>query len=600
MIYEAIIHEQTRDYIYPINSYQLAIRIKAKKGDMKECILHYYNMQKTTISNSSKVSMTCYARDKRFDYYEVLIDTGERTKYIKYFFEINDGTNIVYFNYYGISLTIQEEGNFQYLVSNENDYMETPDWVGKSIFYQIFPERYYDGNEDNNPDDVVEWGSSPTRENFMGGDLEGIYKKIDYLKTLGVNAVYLNPIFEAPSNHKYDTVDYFKIDKHFGDIDDLKKLVEVLHENDIKLILDGVFNHCGYYLKQFQDVISNGEKSKYRDWFYIDQLPVDTDKVNYECVGYYKWMPKLNFSNEEVREYIKEIGRYWIKEANIDGWRLDVADEIDSTFWNEFRREVRSVKKECFILGETWIENKSMLRGDQMDSVMNYLFFYAVTEYFAKNTIDTYEFDSRINQFLGVYSRRVHYSLFNLIGSHDTTRFLTSCNKNVNKLKLAAAFQLLFIGVPCIYYGDEIGMEGPNDPGCRGAMNWSFTEREKSLLEYYKSLINIRKKYRALVEGKFKSIYCSNENSVYAFVREITGERVYVILNNEDKTNEITIPLLEKYDKNRVIVDIITDDEFHISSLQDEKYYNCDIYPYESCANIDVEAYGVRILIVNE
>jgi glycosidase len=596
MIYEAIIHEQTRDYIYPINKNQLAIRIRTKRGDIKKCFLNYWNRQKSHISNRIQVEMVCYSRDKRFDYYEVVIDTVETSKYIKYFFEIKDENETIWLHYYGICHSIPDERVFEYLYTNDRDYLVIPNWVKNSVFYQIFPERFYDGDINNNPDNAVVWESEPNRVNFMGGDIKGIYDKVEYLKDLGINAIYLNPIFESPSNHKYDTVDYLQVDNHFGTKNDLKKLVDILHRNNIRIILDGVFNHCGYFMAQFQDVLQKGKESIYNEWFYIDSYPIDTEIVNYECVGYYKWMPKLRVSHPEVKAYILKIAKYWIEEIDIDGWRLDVADEVDNTLWYQFREVVKSVKPECFILAETWRENRSMLRGDQMDSVMNYLFYYAVIDFFAKNSIDSFEFDARINQFLGIYPKQSHYTLFNLIGSHDTIRFLTACGGNKSKLKLAVAFQICFIGIPSIYYGDEIGMQGENDPGCRGAMDWKRIEKEQDLLKWYKQLIHIRKSKKALVEGVFKTIYCNDKDSVYAFVRETSDECVYIVLNNGEIMENIILPTIETSKHISYLKDLITGEKIMIGKPSEEPCYNDDIYSYTGSIALSIGSYEVKIL----
>jgi glycosidase len=594
MFWEAIIHEQTRDYVYPIERNKLAIRLKIKRKDAKSCTLIYWNRHKRERTGEQHSEMKCYARDKMFDYYETIINTKEVTRYIKYFFQINDGINTFFLNYHGISSSVPKDGFFEYLYTNENDVFKVPDWVKGSIFYQIFPERFCNGDKNNDPKSTEQWGSKPTRENFMGGDLKGIIQKIHYLKDLGINALYLNPIFEASANHKYDTINYFKIDPHFGDLNDFKTLIHKCHSYGIKVILDGVFNHCGYFSDQFQDVVKNGQNSKYKDWFYIESFPVDKEKLNYECVGYYKWMPKLRMSNPEVRSFILKIAKYWIEEGNIDGWRLDVADEIDFTFWQEFRKLVKSIKPECFILAETWKENRDMLRGDQMDSVMNYLFRDAVVDFFAKKCINSLEFDSRINKFLGVYPSSVHHSLFNLIGSHDTERFLTLSNGDSRRLKAAAAFQLCFPGISSIYYGDEVGLDGENDPDCRKAMEWDEKKQDQKLLEWYKKLIRIRKSKSALKLGIFKCNYCNSEDNVYAFFREINNERVYIVINNADSTIQIILPVKEQ--SCGFLTDEISGKIYRIEQLDNSIYYNDDIIDYSGTLHIQLKPYQVCIL----
>jgi len=595
MIFEAVLHEQTRDYIYPLERNKLAVRIRTKRGDAVSCKLIYWNRQKRKNLGIFQAEMLCYARDKLYDYYETVIDTKETSSYIQYYFEIFDGMNTLWLNYHGISSAAPENGFFEYLYTNENDIFTIPDWLGKAIFYQIFPERYYNADKANDPENTVKWGSKPTVDNFMGGDIKGISEKVGYLKKLGINAVYLTPVFEAPSNHKYDTVDYLKIDPHFGNLSDMKQLVQKLHENGIRVLLDGVFNHCGYFSKQFQDVLEKGENSIYKEWFYIDGFPVNTEEVNYECVGYYKWMPKLRIANPEVREYILKVASYWLKETDIDGWRLDVADEVDFTFWQEFRKLVKSIKPQSVILAETWRENREMLRGDQMDSVMNYLFRDAVVDFFAKGSIDSFEFDSRINKFLGVYPRQAHYALFNLLSSHDTARFLTVCGGDRKKFKLAVAFQMCFIGVPSVYYGDEIGLQGENDPDCRGAMEWDEARWDKELYEWYVNLIGIRKTKRALTSGVFRSVYCSPKDRVYAFLRATDDERIYIVLNNDGACAEVELPVLEKAEEDVFWEDLISGERFEVKELNRGFCYNGDINKYRGSIGICLKPYQVCI-----
>lgn len=584
----------TRDFVYPVERNRLAVRIKAG-SNIKSCILVYWNRHKQETAGKVFSDMRCYSRDNCYTYYETTIDTGEATRYIKYYFKIDDGQRTLWLNYYGLSSVPPEDGFFEYLYTNEGDIFKIPEWVKDSIFYQIFPERFCNGDENNDPADVEAWGSMPTRENYMGGDLKGITQKLHYLKDLGINAIYLNPIFEAGSNHKYDTVNYFNIDPHFGTLTDFKALVDKCHSNGVRVILDGVFNHCGYYMPQFQDVIQNGERSGYKEWFYIEGFPLDSEKLNYECVGYYKWMPKLRVANPEVRDFIKSVARYWIEEAGIDGWRLDVADEIDFTFWQEFRKLVKSINSECFILGETWRENRDMLRGDQMDSVMNYIFRDAVVDFFAKGSIACREFDSRINRILGIYSRPVRFSMYNLIGSHDTPRFLTLCSGDTRKLKAAAAFQLCFPGVPALYYGDEVGLDGENDPGCRKAMEWYEAKQDLDLLEWYKRLISLRKSRIALTEGEFWCNYCSPENNVYAFFRELNENRLYVVINNSGQDEEVELPVKEPYAGSVYLTDEISGSDFGIERLNGDAHYNADIIGYNAALKLKLKPYQVCI-----
>ena len=252
-----------------------------------------------------------------------------------------------------------------------------------------------------------------------------------------------------------------EIDPQFGDKATFKRLVDVCHQHGIKVMLDAVFNHSGYYFPPFQDVLKNQEHSKYKDWFHIRDFPIITKpRPNYDTFAFTEQMPKLNTENAEVKEYLLNVARYWIEEFDIDGWRLDVANEVDHSFWREFRKTVKSVKPDAYILGEIWHDSMPWLQGDQFDAVMNYPFTQSALDFFAKGTINADVFAQRISHVLHSYPNNVNEVSFNLLGSHDTPRILTIANENKDRLKLLFLFQLTFIGSPCIYYGDEIGMTG--------------------------------------------------------------------------------------------------------------------------------------------
>lgn len=531
-------HYDTREYVYPINRNTLYVKISCKADTEYSIHIVYWNRFKEDIAECELESSGHSCGN---DFHGIELKFDEPVKYIKYYFVIKNPNGTLYYSPHGLSSHIPEK-YFEYVCTNDNDIFTVPAWARGAVGYQIFPERFFNGDYANDPAVVELWNELPGRTNFFGGDLRGIIKKFDYIKALGIDVIYLTPIFHASSNHKYDTIDYFRIDPAFGDTEDLKELVKLCHSNDIKIILDGVFNHIGYYSRQFLDVVDKGRHSSYWDWFYISGEKVDTDSVNYECVGYYKWMPKLKYSNREVRDYFLRVGEYWIKEAGIDGWRLDVADEVDFTFWQEFRKNIKSIDKDILLIGETWKNGADLLRGDQMDTIMNYRFRDAVVAYFAERSITCKSFAYRIDSILFDYPQAVHGILYNLLDSHDTARFLTVCRGDINRLKLAVIFQMTFPGMPFIYYGDEIGMEGGADPECRKAMAWDSINNE--ILEFYKKAINIRRSSKVLKYGTFKHIDTGSE--VYGFIREYENEAVAVLINNSDKEYKLA-PDLKKY-----------------------------------------------------
>ncbi len=368
----------------------------------------------------------------------------------------------------------------------------------------------------------------------LGGTLRGIIENLPYLENLGINCLYLTPIFTAGEYHKYDTIDYFSVDPCFGDMDTLKELVSECHGRGIRVILDGVFNHCGENFFAFRDVLENGEKSRYKDWFFIRDYPVRTNPPNYECFAYVKSMPKLNTGNPEVVAYFTEVGRYWIREAGIDGWRLDVANEVNHDFWRAFRKAVSSVKPDAFLIGEIWFDAREWLMGDQFDSLMNYGFAYACIDFFAKRVIHVKQFDDRMGYLRMRYKKNIQQAQMNLLDSHDVPRFLSLAGGDIRKLKLAVLFMMTHVGIPTIYYGDEKGMDGLKEDDYRKPMLWRDTQTSRELTDFYRKLISIRKENMDLMTGEYKTIDADLIRNTLVYARETNGKRLYVILNNSE------------------------------------------------------------------
>ena len=422
--------------------------------------------------------------------------------YLKYYFEMTDQENrTVFADEYGLSENMgTEQTAFELLQTHSEDIVCVPKWAKGCVFYQIYPDSFSLPPEASESE-KANWLSKPDKDNFLGGTLCGIRSRIPYLKELGVGCLYLTPIFQADFTHRYATTDYMRIDPRVGTEQDLIELSDALHENGIRIILDGVFNHCGVHFARFEDVVKNGENSHFKDWFHIKNYPVTIDPSCYECVGDYSLMPRLNGANPEVREYVKSVLLYWLRTAHIDGWRFDVADELDENavcFWREC---VRREFPEALMIAETWHPGTMNADGGRhFDCAMNYLFRSAVLEYFAYDAIDGYTFISRIEDMLMCYPEEVNDAMYNLLGSHDTPRFLTECGNEKWRLEMAVAFQIMFRGSPAIYYGDEIGMDGENDPGCRAGTTWDKIDSD--LLNWVKYLISIRKTHSAVIDGK--------------------------------------------------------------------------------------------------
>ena len=355
----------------------------------------------------------------------------------------------------------------------------------------------------------MDWDTLPTRENMFGGNLAGIVDKLDYIASLGVNAVYLCPIFKSNSNHRYHTVDYFEIDPVLGTLKDFDKLVKKAHKLGLRVILDGVFNHCSRGFFQFNSLMELGKNSPYVDWFHVHGWPLHaySGKPNYDCWWGYPALPKFNTDNPDVREYLFSVGEYWMKRG-IDGWRLDVPNEIDDdSFWQEFRRRIKAINPEAYIVGEIWDEPSRWLQGDQFDGVMNYPLRRAVLAYlFDEKSIDLAEFAKRLRE---AFPKGRFGVQMNLLGSHDTIRLASLPCSNLQRVKLALAVLFFLPGAPCVYYGDEIGMIGGKDPDNRRAFPWDklLEGQRKPIYNYIRELIELRNNSPVLRDGTLEISY---------------------------------------------------------------------------------------------
>lgn len=540
VIEEAIYHQPYGTYAYALSPHHARIMLRAKKGDVKAC--HLVHEDRYLLPGTYATSTLTYVgSDEKFDYLQTTVES--QTKRIRYRFLIDDGVSRVWYGEQGISADKETAGWFQLAYLTARDLYMAPKWEDDAVVYQIFPDRFYNGDTANDPEGVLPWGELPKADTFFGGDLRGINEKLPYLQELGVNLIYMTPIFLSPSTHKYDTADYYRIDPMFGDLDDIKQLVKEAHDRNIRVMLDAVFNHCGAEFGPFQDVVKNGKKSKYKDWFHLHGFPVDMETINYETfANHVATMPKLRTENPEVKQYLLQVAEYWVKEVGIDGWRLDVANEVDHAFWREFREVVKTANPEALIIGEVWHDSTPWLQGDQFDGVMNYLFRDAVVNFFAKGTIDAERFDARLTKTRMMYKEQSNRSMFNLLGSHDTERFLTLCKENTDKMRLAVTFQMTYVGIPEIYYGDEVGMVGETDPDCRRTMIWDEEKQNRDLLQLHKDLIQIRKQHPALQTGAFRTLIRDPLTNLYGYVRENEKESIVVLLNNSPFAQTVSLP----------------------------------------------------------
>lgn len=424
--------------------------------------------------------------------------------------------------------------------------MTTPYWLQDAVFYQIFPDRFSNGDPAHNPANLTHWGATPTIWNFMGGDLRGILQRFDYLLDLGINALYLTPIFLSPSNHRYNTSDYYTIDPKLGTLRDFDALLDLAHQNNVRVVLDGVFNHCSRGFFAFNDLLENGEHSPYQDWFHVHRYPLDAytpgDALHYEAWWKFKSLPKFNTQNPAVRKYILDVARYWV-ERGIDGWRLDVPNEInDDAFWADFRQVVKSANRDACLIGEIWTADPRWANDTHFDSLMHYPVRDALLPCFNGKETPT-QFADKVEALFKVYPRENLYSMYVTLGSHDTERILTMLGGDLDKLKLAFQFIFAYPGAPAIYYGDEIGLEGGKDPDCRRAFPWEPSTWKADLRPWIQNLIAMRKSRASLRRGEYTRVHLDETHGVYAFVRTLGVEKTLVVLNLSGKSVTLDLPV---------------------------------------------------------
>ncbi|MCH7770590.1 MAG: glycoside hydrolase family 13 protein [Bacteroidetes bacterium] len=573
------------------------------------------------------------------------------------------------------------------LISQPYFLAQVPEWAKGVVWYQIFPERFANGNTSNDPEpekvfintdsipagwQIKSWTSNwfsqdeweknlsgnfrdHLYERRYGGDIQGIIDRLDYLKELGIGAIYLNPVFEAASLHKYDASTYHHIDVNFGpdpegdrkliksEIPDdpltwkwteadklFIKLLDEAHKRNIKIIIDGVFNHTGVQFWAFQDILKNGENSKYKDWYRINDFDDPTtpaNEFNYDGWWGVKSLPEFNKNERDLhrgpKQYIFYCTAKWMDPNDdgdpsdgIDGWRLDVARELPLGFWRDWSRLVKSLNKDAIIVGELWELSPDFVSvNGPFDALMNYNFAFAVNDFMIadKTAITTKEFVNRLDEVSNAYSKENLSVIQNLIGSHDTDR-LSSMIKNpdrhydrdanesnnkynpgkptlmeYNMQKLIAAFQMTYRGAPMIYYGDEVGMWGADDPHDRKPMVWDefyyddevidessgfvtgFGSYEVSqntnLLNWYKKIISIRNNSSALKKGDQKILYVSDSSKSFAFERWYKDERMIIAFNFGNENEVFEIPLNE----NKIFFFELLSDESGTAGGEDEK-----------------------------
>lgn len=478
------------------------LRLRCNEPALKITVLHgdpfwfAKGKKKEPVLEETEVSSKQILLDDTW--YSVTISM--QTHKLRYHFAITlqDGTKVI-LSELGLTDEIPEVQLRPFTVPYvfEREHYDAPDWAEGFVWYQIFPDRFAG---DGDPEAFI-----PARDNMYGGTLKGITEKIPYLKALGVQGIYLNPIFQSPSSHRYDTVDYGLIDPRLGDREDLHALADTLHSVEMKIMLDGVFNHCAWDHPFWQDVLQNGENSPYYDWFYIEdaQALLGGEKEEFsperirreqpfECFAFASNMPKWNTENERVMDYLIVQAEMWTRDFKIDAWRLDVPDEISMRFLREFKRRIRDVSDQVYIIGEIWQDTSHWLDQSVFDGVMDYPLYFLIRDFSMTGQDDLDTFSRRIYRWYIATPEKIQPYQWAFCANHDIPRLLTECGGDVERAKLAAFLTAVLGGNMSVYYGDEIGMTGGDDPANRGAMTWGYC-CDDSFNSFIRELILLKK-----------------------------------------------------------------------------------------------------------
>ena len=553
---EAVYHRASQQFCYALNEEILMVGLQTGE-EVEQVWIHYGDPFSTGILGGneawegSREEIVTKMRLPQHLWWEIPVQPPY--KRCRYFFELQAGAERVFYFEDGFHSPEDVKNGqlgqcFTFPWMNLVDINVTPKWVRETVWYQIFPERFCNGNKENDPDWVKPWGyHTVSNLDFYGGDLDGIRQKLPYLQELGITGLYLTPVFESPSSHKYDTTDYRKIDPGFGDEKTMKLLVKEAHDRGIRVMLDGVFNHCGSNFLPWRDVMEKGPQSPYYDWFMINEWPLDfkhgaAKKGQFYTFGFFDNMPKLNTNNPAVRKYFIDICANWVENYHIDGLRLDVANEVSHRFCKELRARLKEINPDIYILGEIWHNALPWLRGDEFDAVMNYPLGESIKDFWIDKSQTNQDFEYTINRCYTNYMQQTNDVLFNLLDSHDTKR-LRSDTKNLDQYFAQLAVLFAMPGSPCIYYGTEIAMPGSYDPDCRRCMPWDDIEagRFKERIEMVSKLIHLRVS-EPLLKGRnfhFPDDFADNPRIIQFRKMGWVDTYVEVIVNCSDEDIEV-------------------------------------------------------------
>lgn len=531
-------HQSDSRFCFSLSQDTVLVRLGIARSAKIDTVRLVYGISHEFTYKRKKVRMQARYFDGTFDYYEAKM-SGTPTRFL-YFFEIeNEGLKWCYSEsglHLGFDYGLGFLNAFQMIGENRSDFtLPKPSWDGR-IFYQIFPERFAIGIE-NKPYVNRSWQAKGNELHgaFLGGDLRGIKQKLDYLSSLGVGAIYLNPIHPSPSNHKYDVLDYFDVDLGFGGMEAFDELIEEAHAHDIKIVMDLVFNHTSNHHPFFEDVKRRGRASPYYDFYFIDGDYPDETKKNYATFASVKTMPKLDTSNPKVQDYLIEVGRFYAGKHHVDGFRLDVCEGVSHEFWMRFKMELKKIDPEVLLIGEIWLNSESYLGPNQIDGVMDYPLLGTISGFCLGNDLAS-ETSARMNGYLVRYKEGNVKMMMNLLSSHDIQRFTHLNQGDKDAVLIGYAILFFFPGFPCLYYGDEIFLDGATDPDSRRGMPWGSPEFNSPEHEAFLSLLRLRHSDDALKHGE---VYVGEEHGCLRIMRWNEKETITLIANMSGKEVEI-------------------------------------------------------------
>ena len=534
-------HQSDSSYCFSISENTVVVRLAVAKCLSLSRVDVLYNESNLYYKSQYRASMHIAHEDETFFYYETRMEV-EIPRFF-YIFHISGDDSDVYYSESGLTPTYNFDlaflSAFAYNGENRNDFGLVPEsWQGRLV-YQIFPERFACRGDPkkkkyvNRPWDAVDKRLYPG--SFLGGDLWGLVDKLEYLHSLGVGAIYMTPIHPSPSNHKYDVLDYFDVDPNLGGKEALMHVTTKAHELGMKVIMDLVFNHMSSSHPFFLDVKEKGRASAYHDWFFIDGDKPTTSPLNYRCFSFVKAMPKLDTNNPAVRDYLISVGKYWIEEFGVDGYRLDVSDAVSHDFWIRFKIALKDIKPDILLIGENWHNSESFVGPNQLDGVMNYPFLGAVSCYLLQIK-SAYETRLLLDGLLMRYKDANNHMMMNIVSSHDVQRFMHLVSGDKNLVLMGFAMLMFYPGFPMVYYGEELFMEGGADPDNRRGMTWDKLDTEDYYIKHFAQLMRLRG-YESLKKGEI----CLKNNGNMLEIRRCTNQEEIVLYLNRT-ANPIAVP----------------------------------------------------------